>query len=138
MVTERVGNQKYYEANAQSPVFTELSGLVRKTVGLAGPLQAALAPLAAGIAAAFIYGSVAKGTDKAASDIDVMIIGDKLQYDAVYSALQGAEAALARTINPNLMTRAEWRRKRRDPDSFASRIAAQPRVFVIGSENDVE
>lgn len=138
LVTERVGNQKYYQANAQSPVFAELCGLVRKTVGLAGPLQAALAPLAAGITAAFIYGSVAKGTDRAASDIDVMIIGDKLQYDAVYSALQGAEAALARTINPNLMTRAEWRRKRRDPDSFASRIAAQPRVFVIGSENDVE
>jgi predicted transcriptional regulator len=43
MVT-RVGNQKHYQANRDSPVFSELHGLVVKTVGLAGPLQEALAP----------------------------------------------------------------------------------------------
>jgi predicted nucleotidyltransferase len=134
---ERVGNQKYYQANAESPVYEELAGLVRKTVGLAGPLRAALAPLAGQIIAAFVYGSVAKGTDKAGSDIDVMIIGDKLDYERVYAALQEVEAKLARTISPNLMGCAEWRRKRKDAGGFASRIAAQPRVFLIGSEDDL-
>ena len=135
--TERVGNQKHYRANAESPVFPELAGLVRKTVGLAAPLQAALAPLAGHISAAFIYGSIAKGTDTAASDIDLMVIADKLEYDALYKALQAAEAALARTINPNLMTRAEWKRKRADAQSFAARIAGQPRLFVLGSDHEL-
>jgi hypothetical protein len=75
---ETSGNQKFYQANERAPVYAELVGLVRKTVGIAGPLQAALAPLAHRIAAAFVYGSVAKGSDHAASDIDLMVIADDL------------------------------------------------------------
>lgn len=135
VTTERVGNQKHYQANARSPVFAELAGLVRKTVGLVVPLQAALAPLARKIVAAFVYGSIAKRTDTAKSDIDLMVIADKLEYAEVFVALKDAEAALARPVNPNLMTRAEWRRKRGEADSFAARIAAQPRLFVLGSDN---
>jgi predicted nucleotidyltransferase len=137
VTTDKVGNQKYYRANADSPVFAELAGLVRKTVGLVVPLQAALAPLTKKIAAAFVYGSVAKGTDTAASDIDLMVITDKLEYGEVFTALKDAEAALARPVNPNLMTRAEWRRKRAEADSFAARIAAQPRLFVLGSDDEL-
>lgn len=132
--TERAGNQKFYQANAASPVFAELAGLVRKTVGLVAPLQAALAPLAGQIAAAFVYGSIAKGTDHADSDIDLMVIADRLDYAALYAALPAAEEALARPVNPSLMTRTEWRRKRAETDSFAARIAAQPRLMLLGSD----
>ena len=134
---EAVGNQKFYRANERAPVYAELVGLVRKTVGLAGPLQAALAPLADRIAAAFVYGSVAKGADRAASDIDLMVIADDLDYATLTAALAAAEETLARPVSPNLMTRAEWRRKRAEADSFAARIAAQPKVFVIGAEDDL-
>jgi predicted nucleotidyltransferase len=135
--TERVGNQKHYQANPHSPVFAELSGLVRKTVGLVVPLQAALAPLARKIAAAFVYGSIAKGTETAKSDVDLMVIADKLDYSDVFAALKDAEMALARPVNPNLMTRAEWRRKRAQADSFAARIATQPKLFVLGSDDEL-
>lgn len=134
---ETVGNQKFYQANERAPVFAELVGLVRKTVGLAGPLQAALAPLADRIGAAFVFGSVARGTDRASSDIDLMVISDKLDYAALTAALAAAEECLARPVNPNLMAPDEWRRKRAEADSFAARIAAQPRVFVIGTEDDL-
>jgi predicted nucleotidyltransferase len=137
VTTERMGNQKHYQANPRSPVFAELSGLVRKTVGLVVPLQAALAPLARKIAAAFVYGSIAKGTDTARSDVDLMLIADKLDYTDVFAALKDAEMALARPVNPNLMTRAEWRRKRAQADSFAARIAAQPKLFVLGSDDEL-
>jgi predicted nucleotidyltransferase len=135
--TERVGNQKHYQANSNSPVFAELAGLVRKTVGLVVPLQAALAPLARKIAAAFVYGSIAKGTETAKSDVDLMVIADKLDYSDVFAALKDAEMALARPVNPNLMTRAEWRRKRAQADSFAARIATQPKLFVLGSDDEL-
>lgn len=133
-----VGNQKFYQANPDSPVFAELCGLIRKTVGLASPLQAALAPLADRITAAFVYGSIAKGVDRASSDIDLMVITDDLDYAALYAALTGAEAALSRPINPNVISVDEWRLKRTQKDSFIARVAAQPKVFVIGSEHALD
>ena len=137
VTVERVGNQKHYQANRQSPVFEELRGLIAKTAGLAIPLREALASLAKGIDAAFVYGSLAKGTDRAGSDVDLMVISRRLAYADVYEALQKAEAALGRTINPNLMTPRDWRAKRAERDSFAARVAAQPKIFVIGSENEL-
>lgn len=136
ITVERVGNQKHYQANRASPVFAELHGLIVKTSGLLAPLRAALARLAYRIRAAFVYGSVAKGTDQAASDVDLMVIADKLDYADVFSALQTVEAELGRTVNPNVMTLAEWRRKRKQA-GFVSRIASQPRLFVIGSDDDL-
>lgn len=133
---DRVGNQKYYQANRASPVFDELRGLIVKTSGLLGPFRAALAPLADRICAAFVYGSIAKGTDRAASDIDVMVVSDDLDYAELFSALQPVESALARTISPNLMSMAEWRRKRKQA-GFAARIAGQPRLFVLGTDDDL-
>lgn len=135
VTVERVGNQKHYQANAASPVFAELAGLIRKSVGLAFPLQEALAPLAQKISAAFVYGSVARGEEHAASDIDLMVIAQALDYPALYEALQTAETALGRRINPTLMQPAEWQSKRGDADSFAARIASQPRMFLIGSDD---
>jgi predicted nucleotidyltransferase len=138
VTVEPVGNQKFYQANAESPVFAELSGLVRKTVGLAVPLREALAPLAGDIHAAFVYGSLAKGGERAGSDVDLMVISDGLDYASLYAVMPGAESALARPVNPTLMTRDEWRRKRDERDGFIARIAVQPKVFVIGSEDDLE
>jgi predicted nucleotidyltransferase len=136
ITVERVGNQKHYQANRESPVFVELHGLIVKTSGLIAPLRTALEPLVKRIRAAFVYGSVAKGTDQAASDIDLMVIADKLDYADVFAALQRVEADLGRTVNPNVMTLAEWKRKRGQA-GFVSRIAGQPRLFVIGTDDDL-
>jgi predicted nucleotidyltransferase len=137
VAVERVGNQKHYRANRESPVFEELRGLLAKTAGLALPLQNALAPLAKQIEAAFVYGSIAKGTDRAGSDVDLMVIARRLPYPKLYEALQPAEVTLGRTINPNLLTPLEWKKKRSDSDSFAGRVATQPKIFLIGSEDEL-
>lgn len=131
------GRQKYYQANPQSPVFEELVGLIRKTVGLAGPLREALTPLGDRIQAAFIYGSVASGKDRADSDIDLMVIADDLDYPTLFEAVQTAERQLGRPINPNLITPSAWRHKRTQPDSFIARVQNRTHLFVLGSENDL-
>jgi predicted nucleotidyltransferase len=137
VTVNRTGNQKHYQANRDCPAFAELSGLIVKTVGVLEPLRQALAPRAKQIRGAFVYGSVAKGTDKAGSDLDLMVISDRLGYQDLFEVLQPAERVLARPVNPNVMSLAEWRSKRAKKDSFASRIAAQPRLFVIGSDVDL-
>lgn len=133
----RAGNQKHYQARRDSPVFEELHRLIVKTVGVAEPLGKALARQADAIHAAFVYGSVAKGADRAGSDIDLMVISDSLRYPDLFDALQSAEGVLGRTINPTVMTLAQWRTKRARGDSFSARVAGQSRVFVIGSDDDL-
>lgn len=135
---ERIGNQKHYRANRESPIFGELRGIVLKTVGLAEPLRKSLAPYIDKIGVAFVYGSVAKGTDTARSDVDLMVIGDDLTYSELYAALQKAENVLHRTINPTFLSFDDWRRKLVTKDSVIAKINAQPKLFVVGSESDLK
>jgi predicted nucleotidyltransferase len=137
ITVHRVGNQKHYQANRESPVASELEGLVVKTIGIVEPLRRALKPLAQRIQAAFVYGSIAKRVDRVTSDIDLLVISDALRYSDIFQALQKAQRVLAREINPTVMTRSEWIAKRTRKDSFAARIAERPKLFVIGSDADL-
>lgn len=137
ITVQPVGNQKHYQANPHAPVFDELVGIVQKTIGLAEPLREALAPLSADIAAAFVYGSVAKGSDTAASDIDLMIVSDTLGYAEVFAALEPATTKLGRRVNPTVYTRAELARRIANGNAFVTRVLQQPTLWLIGSEHDL-
>ncbi len=132
-----VGNQKHYQANPASPIYNELCGIVRKTVGLAEPLRAALAPLATQIKAAFVYGSVAKKEDTASSDIDLMLVSDTLTFGDTILALQAATESLGREVNPNIFTPQDFANRLKEGGSFVSRVMAQPKVWLIGGEHDL-
>ncbi len=134
----RIGNQKHYQANRQSPVFPELHALVLKTVAFVGPLHDALMTWGDDIVCAFVFGSVAAGTARADSDLDLMVIkrdDSALDHAALYEALAPAEAALRRRIEPVLMTSGEWSRKKAEPGTFAARVAEGRRLMVMGEED---
>lgn len=135
LTVKRVGKQKHYQANAGAPVFEELRGLVMKTSGLADVLRAALASLGERISAAFIYGSVAKGQDTAASDIDLMVVSDSLTYGEVFGALEDAVTRLGRRVNPTVYSRREFARRRKRGSAFVTRVLAQPKIWLIGDEH---
>jgi predicted nucleotidyltransferase len=135
---ERIGNQKHYRANYRSPVFEELQGLVLKTVALTEPLRKSLEPYADKIKTAFVFGSVAKGTDTAKSDIDLIVIGEELSYTDLYTALQNAETVLRRKVSPIFLSPEEWRRKASRKDSVVGKISALPKIFIFGSEQDIQ
>jgi predicted nucleotidyltransferase len=137
IVSQRIGRQKHFQANVHSPLFPELRGIVLKTVALAEPLRAALQPLAPVIRAAFVYGSVAKETDRAGSDIDLMIISDRLTYGDVFGALEAAARDLARPVNPTVYPEREFSKRAREGNAFIVRVLKQPKVWVIGSERDL-
>lgn len=129
------GHQKHYQANPYAPVYDELIGIVRKTVGLAEPLREALAPLADRIVAAFVYGSVAKGSDHAGSDIDLMIVSDVLGYADVVAAVHPAIERLGREVNPTLYTREELAKRIATGNAFAARVLAQPKLWLYGGDD---
>lgn len=137
VTARRLGTQKHYQANPASPLYEELVGIARKTVGLAGPLREALAPLASRITAAFVYGSVAKRRDTAQSDIDLMVVADALGYAEVFGALETAGESLGRTVNPTVYSRKELARRVKAGNAFVKRVLEQPKLWVIGSEREL-
>ena len=137
VTVRRVGNQKHYQANPEAPVFEELRSVVLKTSGLADVVRAALGRLAPNIRAAFVYGSVAKGEDTATSDIDLLVIGDKLTYAELFTVLEKATRQLGRRVNPTVYTSAELARRTRQGNAFVRGVLAQPKIWLIGGEGDL-
>ena len=128
---ERVGNQVRFCANTAHPVFPELQALIRKTIGLADALRLSLAPLAGRIDAAFVFGSMASGTESAGSDIDLMVVGDA-GFAEIVDATYAAQAALGREINPKVMSASEWQAKKAERNAFLQDVLNKPRIMLIG------
>jgi predicted nucleotidyltransferase len=137
VTVRRLGTQKHYQANAGSPLYDELVSIARKTVGLAEPIRRALEPLAPQIDAAFVYGSVAKKQDSAASDIDLLVVSDDVTYADLFGLLEPLTVSLRRTVNPQVYTRRELAKRMSEGNSFVTRIMAQPKVWIYGSEDEL-
>ena len=114
----RVGKQKHYQANPGSPVFEELRALALKTFALTDVLRTALAPVSQSIRAAFVYGSIAKGQDTAASDIDLMVVSDQLTYADLFGALEEVSARLGRKVAPTLYSSTELSERPKQDNSL--------------------
>lgn len=137
LLREVSGNQVYYQANTNFPIFEELASILRKTSGLVDVLADALAPLAEKIVAAFVFGSVARGTESVGSDVDVMLIGD-IKFAEAVKALYPAQDIIRREINPKVYQKAEWKKLVNDKESFVQEILNTPKLFIIGAPNDVK
>lgn len=130
------GRQVYYQADPACPIHAELRGIAVKTFGVADVLRTMLAPHRAALKLAFVYGSIAAGRTTAASDIDLMIVGD-LELSSIVTALLDAEQQLGRPVNPTVFREAEFRDgvARREP--FLSAVLSRPMIFVIGGADDL-
>jgi predicted nucleotidyltransferase len=137
VVASRIGKQKHYQANQRSPVFAELRALVLKTSGLADVLREALTPVADKVRAAFVYGSIAKGHDTAASDVDLMVISERLTYADLFGTLEDASAHLGRKVAPTIYSPKELARRRKQDSAFVTRVLEQPKLWLIGDEGDL-
>ena len=135
LLRQEVGRQVHYRANPDSPVFEELSSFLRKTAGLADVLRDALAPLGDKVTFAFVYGSVAAGSERPGSDVDLMVLGSSGFADLA-RALADAQAALRRDVNPTVMTVREFTQKLAAGDGFARSVAKGARLWLMGGEDD--
>ena len=130
-----LGNQKHYQANADAPIFAELCGIAAKMLGPADTLRRALLPLADVLHLALLYGSVARRSDTAHSDFDVLLVSDTLTLEQVYAALAPAEQQLGRAVNPTLYTLAEFRKRLDARNPFLTKLLAGETVALIGDRH---
>jgi DNA-binding transcriptional ArsR family regulator len=134
--THRQGRMAYYQANVDSPLFSDLRGLLLKTAGLADVLADALKPLASKLRIVFVYGSIADGSEQADSDIDLMIIGAVSPVELA-PPLRSARELLGRAINPTVYTPTEFAKKQKAKDHFLTRVLDKPKLFVIGNQDEL-
>lgn len=130
------GRQVYFQADPESPVFPDLKSLLAKTVGIAGTLRDAIAPLAGRIKAAFIYGSIARGEERAGSDVDLLVVGEAT-FAEVVAALQAAQNALGREINPTVYPPDEFRAKVGNKHHFLTSVLEDPKIFLVGDDHEL-
>lgn len=130
------GRQVYYAANRDCPIFEELASILRKTSGLADVLAGALAPIAEKLRAALVFGSMAKGSEHAGSDVDVLIVGDA-GFAEIVRLLHPVQSTVGREINPKVYSADEWQTKLRAEDPFARDVLAKPKIFLIGNDHDL-
>ncbi len=136
LLRKSVGNQVQFQADAACPIYEELRSILRKTAGVADVLRAALEPLAAGVRAAFVYGSMARGDERARSDVDVMVVGEA-KFSDVVLALAPAGEALRREVNPNVYPPDEFAAKLGAGEPYLKRVMADRKMFLIGNDDDL-
>jgi len=137
IVVTKQGNQKHFQANRAAPVFEELRGIVLKTVGLADPIRKALVGLNEPVQLAIVYGSVAKHTDTASSDVDLLIVSDDLLLEKAYTVLAPAEQLISRKINVILLTQEDFERRRTDNSPFLSKVLIGEHLVLIGDTDGI-
>jgi len=131
----RRGHQVYYQANRKNPIFTEVKSILAKTSGIRDILHEALTSLRDRIRLAFVYGSIARGEEKASSDVDLMVVGEP-SFSDVVSALAKIETKLGREVNPTVYGPQEFREKLAAKNHFLSVVAREKKLFVIGDERE--
>lgn len=129
------GNQVFYKANQESPVYVELAGLISKTLGVFQLLRSSLAPLEERIAWAFVYGSVARQKETAESDVDLMVVGN-VTLEEVLACLAAVEAKIGRLVNPTLYPVAEFRDKIVHKNHFIGSVIRNAKVSLIGDGDE--
>jgi len=130
-----LGNQKHYQANADAPIFAELRDITAKMLGPVDTLRRALLPLDDALHLALLYGSVAKRSDTAHSDFDVLLVSDTLTLEQVYAALKPAERQLGRAVSPTLYTLAEFRKRLDERNPFLTKLLAGETKALIGDKH---
>ncbi len=134
--THRQGRMVYYQANTDSPVFSDLRGLMLKTAGFVDVLAQALKPLKARLRLAFVYGSIAAGGERSDSDIDLMVVGQVSPTDLALP-LRRARGMLGRNINPTVYTPEEFDKKRAANNPFLKQVLDKPKLFVIPNKDEL-
>ena len=136
LVARRSGNRLYYRANPGAPAFSELRGLLAKTSGLAWVLREALEAFESKISLAFVYGSVAAGEEVSSSDVDLFVVGEA-GLSELAPVLRGASLRLGREVNPTVYGAEEFARKLRAKNRFLRSLVDKPKLFVVGTEDDL-
>jgi predicted nucleotidyltransferase len=134
--SKKFGNLRIFKANQKSPVYQELYSLVKKTLGIDHEISLALAPLHQHLERALIYGSVAKNTDTASSDIDLMLVGKNLRLSKILDLLTPVESKIGRKINATCYTPKEFESRRAERTSFVNKVLALPTIVVYGAAID--
>jgi len=134
---KREGKHVYFQPATDSPIFEELRGLLLKTVGLADVIRNALKPFTERIQWAFIYGSLARVEEHAASDVDLMIIG-QVGLAEVSSPLRKAEQRLTRAVNPTIYTSDQFASKVQSNHQFIAGVLRSKKIFLLGDAREFD
>jgi predicted transcriptional regulator with HTH domain len=123
--SEKIANLKYFQADKDSPLFSELKELIAKSLGLPGALKSLLR--ANETKAAFIYGPYAEGEET--PTVDLIVIGPSTP--TLLIGLQDIEKKFGKTINCTVIEESDYKVKKKK-DAGLKRILTGKRITLLG------
>ncbi|MBD3174200.1 MAG: hypothetical protein GF320_03390 [Armatimonadia bacterium] len=136
LTRRRRGQQVFYQANHESPIYEEIRSLIVKTSGVGDVIRESLDPLADEIDFAFIYGSFARGEEREGSDVDVLVIGD-VGFRGVVAAMGPAQRRIGREVNATVMTSDELEDRVGESDPFLLNVLEKPKIMLMGDDDEL-
>lgn len=89
------GNKKYFQANAEHPLYNEINSILKKTVGIDKIIEKVTSNIG-DLKEAYITGDLAKGKDS--SIIDLLLIGNNIDKAYVNALTEKVEKLISRKI----------------------------------------
>jgi predicted nucleotidyltransferase len=130
------GNRSYFNANKDCPIFPELKGVLVKTVGIVEVLRDCLKPFSKHTSAAFVYGSMASGTETSESDVDLFIVGE-VKLSELAARLRVVENKIHRAVNPVVFSVKEIRQKLKEKQHFIETVHKAKKLFLMGEDSEL-
>ena len=135
LLSEWRANIRYFSVKGDYIFYTELLSIVNKSVGLGGAIITNRAKLGK-IKYAMLSSSFVKGKPYAQNEVDLFVVGT-IVLPELGAIIREEEARREREVNFTPMTEEEFafRKNRRDP--FIMSILSNPRVMLIGDEEEM-
>ncbi|NHI04332.1 hypothetical protein DYY67_1190 [Candidatus Nitrosotalea sp. TS] len=124
-----------YKIRTKSPIAEDLKRIFLKTESIGQAIMKDLDTQK--IKFAFIFGSFAKGSETSTSDVDMLIIGDVNEDDALRSILK-TEKRIGREINFILWTEKEFLEKVEKEIPLIKEISKTPVIMIAGDEYELK
>lgn len=135
LVVEKEANINFFTLNKQSPIYSEIKGIILKTEAVGDALRKALKGLG-NLECAFIYGSVAKDIERRGSDIDVCLIGE-INLNELNRITSQLEAKLKREVSCVTFSPEEWFESIQKKKSFVMNILNNKKIMLFGSIDEL-
>lgn len=136
LTSEYRANARYFRANTQNPFYPEFKKIVAKSVGVEGSLRDLVEGIKT-VKLAILYGSFAKGRERAESDVDLLVVGKPEAENRLLRKLPPLEKKVQREINYKWYSEKEYREKRLKKDPFLEEVFGDRLVILKGDPNAV-
>ena len=125
LISKRVANLKYFQAEKKSPLFAELKNLIAKSLGIHGALKALLKTT--NVKIAFIYGPYAESED--ANTVNLFIVG---VHSLSAESIKEVEEKFGKKVHIDSIDENDFKSRKESGDTEFEKLLSGNKIMLMG------